>query len=228
MSSILIIDDEDSYLELCKRYMPEHTFVAPARNYREAADILRRQGDRIDLVLLDVHFDIPETELLPFDKAALLAKGDASKAIERLRRSQGLHILAAIRERYPDLPVIVMTSRDDLPLETDASACRPRTTPTCSPTTTSTRARSSCRSTRSSRAVSGRRRPTTSRSSGASPTEWPTCAGASRSSRAVACRSSFRGRPAPARAWSPASSFTRDRSGRGRSSRSTSRPCRRT
>ena len=120
MPSILIIDDEDSYLELCKRYMPEHTFVAPARNYREAADILRRQGDRIDLVLLDVHFDIPEAELLPFDKAALLAKGDANKAIERLRRSQGLHILAAIRERYPDLPVIVMTSRDDLPLETDA------------------------------------------------------------------------------------------------------------
>jgi len=120
MPSILIIDDEDSYLELCKRYMPEHTFVAPARNYREAADILRRQGDHIDLVLLDVHFDIPEVELLPFDKAALLAKGDANKAIERLRRSQGLHILAAIRERYPDLPVIVMTSRDDLPLETDA------------------------------------------------------------------------------------------------------------
>ena len=120
MSSILIIDDEDSYLELCKRYMPEHSFVAPARNYREAADILRRQGDRIDLVLLDVHFDIPEAELLPFDKAALLARGDANKAIERLRRSQGLHILAAIRERYPDLPVIVMTSRDDLPLETDA------------------------------------------------------------------------------------------------------------
>jgi len=120
MPSILIIDDEDSYLELCKRYMPEHTFVAPARNYREAADILRRQGDHIDLVLLDVHFDIPEVELLPFDKAALLAKGDANKTIERLRRSQGLHILAAIRERYPDLPVIVMTSRDDLPLETDA------------------------------------------------------------------------------------------------------------
>ncbi len=120
MSAILIIDDEDSYLELCKRYMPEHTFVSPARNYREAADILRRQGDHIDLVLLDVHFDIPEVELLPFDKAALLAKGDASKAIERLRRSQGLHILAQIRERYPDLPVIVMTSRDDLPLETDA------------------------------------------------------------------------------------------------------------
>ncbi len=120
MPSILIIDDEDSYLELCKRYMPEHTFVAPARNYREAAEALRRHGDKVDLVLLDVHFDIPEAELLPLDKAALFAKGDVNRTIERLRRSQGLYILAAIRERYPDLPVIVMTSRDDLPLEADA------------------------------------------------------------------------------------------------------------
>ena len=120
MSSILIIDDEDSYLELCRRYMPEYNFFPPARNYHEAADALRRHGDKVDLVLLDVHFDIPEADLLPQDKAALLAKGDANKAIERLRRSQGLHILAAIRERYPDRPVIVMTSRDDLLLETDA------------------------------------------------------------------------------------------------------------
>ena len=99
MSSILIIDDEDSYLELCRRYMPEYNFFPPARNYHEAADALRRHGDKVDLVLLDVHFDIPEADLLPQDKAALLAKGDANKAIERLRRSQGLHILAAIRER---------------------------------------------------------------------------------------------------------------------------------
>ncbi|MBK9753791.1 MAG: sigma-54-dependent Fis family transcriptional regulator [Nannocystis sp.] len=120
MSSILIIDDEDSYLELCRRHMPEHSFLPPARNYREAADTLRRHAGKVDLVLLDVHFDIPEADLLPQDKAALLARGDASRQIERLRRSQGLHILAAIRERYPDLPVIVMTSRDDLPLETDA------------------------------------------------------------------------------------------------------------
>ena len=79
-----------------------------------------KDAGKVDLVLLDVHFDIPEVDLLPQDKTALLAKGDASRQIERLRRSQGLHILAAIRERYPDLPVIVMTSRDDLPIEADA------------------------------------------------------------------------------------------------------------
>ncbi|MCA9699151.1 MAG: sigma-54-dependent Fis family transcriptional regulator, partial [Myxococcales bacterium] len=119
MPSILIIDDEDKYLELCRRFMPEHDFVGPARNYREAAQILARRRRTIDLVLLDVHFDIPEVELLPPDKSALLAK-DPDRALERLRRSQGLRILDRLRTRYPDLPVIVMTALDDLPLEADA------------------------------------------------------------------------------------------------------------
>ncbi|NVB42548.1 sigma-54-dependent Fis family transcriptional regulator [Pseudenhygromyxa sp. WMMC2535] len=120
MSSILIIDDEDKYLELCRRFMPEHDFVGPARNYREAAQLLARERRRVDLVLLDVHFDIPEADLLPEDKAALLAKGDRQRGVERLRRSQGLRILDRLRGRYPDLPVIVMTALDDLPLEADA------------------------------------------------------------------------------------------------------------
>ncbi len=120
MSSILIIDDEDKYLELCRRFMPEHEFVGPARNYREAAQILARTRRSIDLVLLDVHFDIPVDDLLPEDKSALLGKHDSERALERLRRSQGLKILDRLRRRYPDLPVIVMTSLDDLPLEADA------------------------------------------------------------------------------------------------------------
>jgi DNA-binding NtrC family response regulator len=120
VSSILIIDDEDKYLELCRRFMPEHEFVGPARNHREAAQILARARRSIDLVLLDVHFDIPIEDLLPEDKSALLAKGDVERTYERLRRSQGLRILDRLRRRYPDLPVIVMTSLDDLPLEVDA------------------------------------------------------------------------------------------------------------
>ncbi len=120
MPSIMIIDDEDKYLELCKRFMPEHDFVGPARNYREAAQILARSRRHIDLVLLDVHFDIPVEDLLPEDKSALLAKADASRVYERLRRSQGLRILDRLRTRYPDLGVIVMTALDDLPLEIDA------------------------------------------------------------------------------------------------------------
>lgn len=120
MSTILIVDDEDKYLELCKRFMSEHEFLPPARNYREAAQQLGDHGEGIDLVLLDVHFDIPEQELLPYDKAPLLKTGSAKRALERLRRAQGLHILDRLRGDYPDLPVIVMTSRDDLPLEADA------------------------------------------------------------------------------------------------------------
>jgi DNA-binding NtrC family response regulator len=118
VSSILIIDDEDKYLELCRRFMPEHEFVGPARNYQEAAQLLARARRSVDLVLLDVHFDIPEQDLLPEDKTGLL-DGDAQRALERLRRSQGLHILDRLRRRYPDLPVIVMTALDDLPLEAD-------------------------------------------------------------------------------------------------------------
>lgn len=120
MSSILIVDDEDNYLELCRRFMPEHEFLPPARNYREAAAALRQGADRIDLVLLDVHFNIAEDDLLPYDKDALFARGDRSRVVDRLRRTQGLQILDRIRADYPDLPAIVMTARDDLPLEVDA------------------------------------------------------------------------------------------------------------
>jgi DNA-binding NtrC family response regulator len=116
----LIIDDEDKYLELCRRYMPEHDFLEPSRNYREAADALARHHGRIDLVLLDVHFDIPPDQLLPVDKSELIAREGEERALERLRRSQGLRILRQLRRGHPDLPVIVMTSRDDLPIEADA------------------------------------------------------------------------------------------------------------
>lgn len=120
MSRILIIDDEDKYFELCQRFIAEHEFLPPVRNYREAASVLKAERGNIDLVLLDVHFDIPDEELLPLDKTELLAGKDTKRAIERLRRAQGLHILDQLRRSDPDLPVIVMTARDDLPIEADS------------------------------------------------------------------------------------------------------------
>lgn len=120
MSRILIIDDEDKYFELCQRFIAEHEFLPPVRNYREAASVLKAERGNIDLVLLDVHFDIPDEELLPLDKTELLAGKDSKRAIERLRRAQGLHILDQLRRSDPDLPVIVMTARDDLPIEADS------------------------------------------------------------------------------------------------------------
>jgi len=79
VSAILIIDDEDKYLELCRRFMPEHEFIGPARNYAHAAQLLARARRPIDLVLLDVHFEIPDEDLLPEDKSDLLAKLGANE-----------------------------------------------------------------------------------------------------------------------------------------------------
>lgn len=126
MSSILIIDDEDKYFELCQRFMPEHTFVPPARNFREADAFLQSKRATIDLVLLDVHFAIPEEELLPYDKPELPSKDSKewARTLDRLQRGQGLRILDALRNAHPDLPVIVMTSQDDLPIEADAERLR--------------------------------------------------------------------------------------------------------
>ena len=120
MSRILIIDDEDKYFDLCQRFIAEHEFLPPARNYREAEAVLQAERGGIDLVLLDVHFDIPDDELLPYDKDDLLVGKDPKRGIERLRRAQGLHILDRLRRSDPDLPVIVMTARDDLPIEADS------------------------------------------------------------------------------------------------------------
>ncbi len=120
MSRILIIDDEDKYFELCQRFITEHEFLPPARNFAEARAVLEASGNAVDLVLLDVHFDIPDAQLLPYDKTELLAGKDEKRAIERLRRAQGLHILDQLRRSAPDLPVIVMTARDDLPIEADS------------------------------------------------------------------------------------------------------------
>ncbi|RMG97246.1 MAG: sigma-54-dependent Fis family transcriptional regulator [Deltaproteobacteria bacterium] len=124
MSSILIVDDEDKYLELCRRFLPEHDYLPPARNFREVEHVLDRARDAVDLVLLDVRFDLPEDELLPEDKAPLFASAPREQVIERLRRSQGLLILDRLRARHPDLPVIVLTSQQDLPIEADAERLR--------------------------------------------------------------------------------------------------------
>ncbi len=114
MASILIVDDQDRYTELCRKAIPEHDYVGPARSWTEAQDVLA--SSRPDLVLLDVHFDIPVEALLevPADAGA--------KAIEKSRREQGVHILGRLREAHPDLPVILMTARSDLPLERAAES----------------------------------------------------------------------------------------------------------
>ncbi len=116
MANILVIDDLDRTVELCRRVLPEHLYIGPARSWAGATPFLEARRPRVDLVLLDVHFDIPREELVG------LPEGADARTLERVRRRQGLEILARLRGRFPDLPVVLMTSRDDLPLEKEAEA----------------------------------------------------------------------------------------------------------
>ncbi|MCB9674644.1 MAG: sigma-54-dependent Fis family transcriptional regulator [Alphaproteobacteria bacterium] len=111
MADILIVDDQDRYLELCRAAIPEHRYRGPVRNLAEALDVLSRARGRVDCVLLDVHFDIPAEQLVGYEP------GLSERALGDLRKRQGLLILEELRSRYPDLPVIVMTSREELALE---------------------------------------------------------------------------------------------------------------
>jgi DNA-binding NtrC family response regulator len=111
VADVLVIDDQDRYIELCRKAIPGHRYRGPARSWREAAETLARARGRVDLVLLDVNFDIPAEELLGWTDST------TDDQLRRLRRRQGLHILGALRARHPDLPVILMTSREELALE---------------------------------------------------------------------------------------------------------------
>src|SRR5438270_761344 len=64
-----------------------------------------------DLVVLDLHFALPEERLLPEDKTDLPADPAARKTVlEGLRRRQGLLILERLRRDYPKLPVVMLTT----------------------------------------------------------------------------------------------------------------------
>ena len=116
MATILVIDDQDRYVDLCRRAIPEHTYLGPARSWREAAEVLKKQRRSIDLVLLDVHFDIPVEQLIGLPANANGAPPD-DRQIARTRRRQGLDILVRLRRHLPDLPVVLMTARDDLDID---------------------------------------------------------------------------------------------------------------
>ncbi len=110
MSTILVIDDQDRHIDLCRRAIPEHTYLGPARNWREAVTILKAERRRLDVVLLDVNFDIPREQLLG------LAPDADERTLSKVRRRQGLEILARLRRGLPDLPVLLMTAREEVNL----------------------------------------------------------------------------------------------------------------
>jgi DNA-binding NtrC family response regulator len=116
MSDILVVDDQDRTFDLCRRAIGEHQYRGPARCAKEALEEIKRARGRVDLVLLDLHFDIPNEDLVGF-KPSL-----NDQEVQRLKRRQGVEILKQLRRRHPDLPVILMTSREEFGLEDAADA----------------------------------------------------------------------------------------------------------
>ncbi|HZS37605.1 MAG TPA: sigma 54-interacting transcriptional regulator [Polyangia bacterium] len=127
---LLIVDDGDRYVELAHRFLRDYAYatrceldgpcwtcerragctLTHAHDAREAADALERHPD-VDVVLLDVAFELDEARLVP-------AAGD----LERRRRLQGLDILAQLRRARGELPVVLMTSEEELRYEDAAEA----------------------------------------------------------------------------------------------------------
>ncbi len=112
---LLLIDDGEVYARTLARRMREFELVDPESGLGQprlpdgpsALEFLGRRSDDVDVVLLDMRFDLPEDRLLPLPEAPTL---------RRRRRFQGVAILRALRERWPDLPVVLLTSVEDLEL----------------------------------------------------------------------------------------------------------------
>ena len=142
MPRLLVIDDRDQTVEMVHRRLPQLETVTRcdrrvpcqvceerargcplrcAHDWGEAAEALARAPALPDLVVLDLHFARPEDRLLPEDKAHLPGEPAARRtAIEDLRRRQGLHILERLRQTYPTLPVVMLTTTGS-----DLGAARP-------------------------------------------------------------------------------------------------------
>ncbi len=122
---LLVIDDGETYAQAVADQMPEFFRVDPGKHGSKgrigdgpaAIDYLARHAGEVDVVLLDVHFDVAVARLLPLDDAApVAALADDPRAVRRLRRHQGIAILRALRRRWPALPVVLLTALEDLSL----------------------------------------------------------------------------------------------------------------
>ena len=126
--SVLVIDDQPRTAALLDRLLDGARVVevAPGRlhaaSWSEAEPIVSA-GKGVDLVVLDLRFDVPDEELLP-DRQPL---GDtpAGRRERRERRDrQGLFILERLRRLDPDLPVVLTTAHEEIPFEDDALRLR--------------------------------------------------------------------------------------------------------
>lgn len=111
---ILVIDDGTTYANAVSDRMKEFELVRPEgisgppclEDGRKAIEFLSKHHDQVDVVLLDMHFDIPEDRLFDIEGASP----------RRKKRFQGVAILREIRSRLPELPVVLLTALEDLSL----------------------------------------------------------------------------------------------------------------
>jgi DNA-binding NtrC family response regulator len=128
---ILVVDDATHYIEIAHQFLRGYRYatrcelggpcwtcprqvgctLTHAHDVREAQEALGQHPD-VDVVLLDLVFDLAKERLIPSEDPDL----------EKRRRLQGIAILAELRRMYPALPVILMTSREELAYEDAAAA----------------------------------------------------------------------------------------------------------
>ncbi|MEZ4325145.1 MAG: sigma 54-interacting transcriptional regulator [Polyangiales bacterium] len=134
---VLLVDDGERYVELAHALLRDYRYatrcelagpcwtcarrpgctLTHAHDWGETEQALSRHRD-LDVVLLDMHFELPEERLVANDEA-----GVPTPSLSRRRALQGLAILARIRALRPALPVILMTSTEELRLRgADAAA----------------------------------------------------------------------------------------------------------
>ena len=138
---LLVIDDGDRHIELLHHFLRDYVYatrcdlpgpcwtcpqragcqLTHAHDAAEADDALRRHPDT-DVVLLDVAFDLPRQRLLPLRRTAPPEStadeaDDDEPSLDLTRRLQGLAILSHLRRTRGELPVVLMTAREELAYE---------------------------------------------------------------------------------------------------------------
>jgi DNA-binding NtrC family response regulator len=108
---LLLIDDGERYAQVVQSQMPEYQLVRVSEAYLRAQDgpealsYLDTHHDDVDLILLDMRFDVPQERLLPLPEA---------NTVRKVRRYQGVAILRILRQQYANIPVVVLTALQDL------------------------------------------------------------------------------------------------------------------
>ncbi len=129
---IVVVDDGEDYIELCHTFLKRYHYLTNcdfshpcwecelesgctlkhAHDFYELEALMGRYSDEPDVVLLDLDFSIAADRLIPREQAD--AALDDPRLLKRLQARQGISILAALRERWGALPVVLMTSKRNL------------------------------------------------------------------------------------------------------------------